>query len=134
MLTLLVAALLPACAVNPVVRIKPDGATDIFLGASLAEDSKIDAAEVILPNGTYVAIRKEGKSQTKLPLSVVRTYGTVASIKELWAGQNEQIAIPERAATDRAAIKAGTDQARIQADVTKATFVPPETIAPTPVQ
>lgn len=128
------AALLPlllvACATAPTVVIRPDGTKLINLGTNIFEDSKTESALVDLPDGTKIAYYKTGKSQTKVPLSGIRTYGTIASIKELWAGQNEQVAIPERAATDRAAIKATTDQAKIQADVTKATFVPPETIAP----
>lgn len=121
--------LLVACASAPTVVIRPDGTKLINLGTNLFEDSKTESALVDLPDGTKIAYYKTGKSQTKVPLSGIRTYGTVASIKELWAGQNEAIAIPERGQTQRAAIEAGTDQARIQADVTKATFVPPE-VAP----
>jgi len=130
--TLIIITLLNSCASAPTVVIRPDGTKLINLGTNLFEDSKTESALVDLSDGTKIAYYKTGKSQSKVPLSGIRAWGTVAGIDALWNGQNAQAAIEPAAEVEKAAIKAGTDQARIQADVTKATFVPPESLPVAP--
>lgn len=120
---------LASCATGPTVILRSDGSRVINLGASLFEDSKAELAMVKLPDGTEISYRKDGKMQSKVPLSGIRTWGTVAGMAIVNEAMVATTAIPYSNATKQEAIKAGVEKAKIQADVTKATFVSHE-IAP----
>lgn len=131
-LLFLIAAISASCANGPTFVVRSDGTMIANLGQQLFEDTKEESAAITLPNGAIIAYSKTGKSQTKVPLSGIRTYGTVGVAKILEEGLTARTAIPENGATQRAALDAGVKKARIEADVTKATFVPPETVVTPP--
>lgn len=110
-------ALLWACSSAPTV-IRPDG-TKINLGASLFEDSKLEMANLKLPDGTVLEYQKEGKSQSKVPLSGIRTWGTLAGLGIVNDAMVATTAIPYKAATQQAGIQAGVEKAKVAADVSK---------------
>lgn len=119
-----IAGFLVSCNVAPTV-VRPDG-TKITLGGSFLEESTKEAATVTLPDGTQLAYAKEGKDQTGIAKEGVRVWGTVAGITATADGLNEGEAIREKGMTARTMSADSVKKADIAADVTKATFVPPE--------
>ncbi len=123
-MTPFIASLLVSCSTGPVIM-RPDG-TKIMLTASLFEKSTEESATVIMPDGTQIAYMKRGKDQTVLAREVSRGYFGVEGVKALWGGQNTSAEIAEKGQTARQVSSDSVKKADIQADVTKATFVPPE--------
>lgn len=124
--------LLPACSVNPFVTTTKNGTEIASLGGSFFSKSKAEMGEIVKADGTRISYAKTGKNEVS---------GVTASVSAWAMGQAAQ-AVSDNAAsvlkskeiTTRQA-QAGaeaTKQAQIQADLTKATFVPPEATVPVP--
>lgn len=111
-----------SCANGPTVVVRSDGTTIANLGQSLFEDTEGETASITLADGTQLTQSKTGKAQTKVPAAWIG-YKTLIGLADL-ANQGE--AIREKGATARTGQSASVEKARIDADVTKATFVPPE--------
>lgn len=115
---------LVSCSSGPIVT-RPDG-TKIVMSPSVFEKSTDESAVVRFPDGLEVAYSKKGKDQTKVAAIAIQTWGTVQGIIETAKGLNDGEAIRENAQTARQVSSDSVQKAQISADVTKATFVPPE--------
>lgn len=115
---------LVSCSSGPIVT-RPDG-TRIVMSPSVFEKSTDESAVVRFPDGLEVAYAKKGKDQTKVAAIAIQTWGTVQGIIETAKGLNDGEAIRENAQTARQVSSDSVQKAQISADVTKATFVPPE--------
>lgn len=119
---LLMAVVLSSCANGPTVVLKPDGTVIANLGQQLFEDTDEESAVIKLPDGTQLAYSKTGKKQTKVPNNYIG-YKLSTGLANIANGGEE---IREKGETLRAQSADSVKKAEIQADVTKATFVPPE--------
>ncbi len=125
--TLILLALpLAACHTAPTVIFKPDGSRVVNLGASVFEKSTDESAAVTMPDGTQIAYSKKGKDQTILVREGIRAWATVESIVAAGEALNGGEAIRENNITARQVSSDSVKKAETAADVTKATFVPPE--------
>lgn len=113
--TYAVLAALVSCGSAPTVSLKPDGTKVVNLGFSLMEDSSAESARIVMADGTTIEYLKQGKNQSKVPLSGIRTYGTVGVTEILEKGLTARTVAPEVEATKRAGISAATEQAKINA-------------------
>jgi hypothetical protein len=118
----ILALLMIGCANGPTVIVRSDGTVIANLGQQLFEDTTNEQASIVLPDGTQITHQKEGKVQSKVPNTYIG-YKTVTGLASL---ANDGEAIREKGSVKRAETSASVDKARIEADVTKATFVPPE--------
>lgn len=120
----LISLMLTACHTAPIVM-APDG-TKVSLGTSLLEKTTDEGATVKLANGTEISYYKKGKDETMIAREGVRAWATVAGIVATAEGLNAGEAIRENGMTARQASTDSVKKAETAADVTKATFVPPE--------
>lgn len=111
-----------SCANGPTVIVRSDGTTIASLGQSLFEDSASEGATITLADGTQLSHTKTEKVQSKVPTTWIG-YKTLIGLANI---ANKGEAIREKGATTRSGQEADVEKARIEADVTKATFVPPE--------
>ena len=114
--------ILCSCANGPTVVLKPDGTVIANLGQQLFEDSEEESAVIKLPDGTQLAYSKTGKKQTKVPNNYIG-YKLATGLANIANGGEE---IREKGDTLRAQSADSVKKAQIEADVTTATFVPPE--------
>lgn len=119
---ILTTILLCSCANGPTVVMRPDGTVIANLGQQLFEDSDEETAMITLPDGTKLAYSKTGKKQTKVPNNYIG-YKLSVGLANIANGGEE---IREKGDTLRTQSADSVKKAKIQADVTKATFVPPE--------
>lgn len=115
---------LASCSSGPIVM-RPDG-TRIVMSPSVLEKSTDESAVVRFPDGMEIAYQKKGKDQTRVAAIAIQTWGTVQGIIETAKGLNDGEAIRENAQTARQVSSDSVKKAETAADVTKATFVPPE--------
>lgn len=115
---------LAACSSGPIVKL-PNG-TQVVMSPSVFEKTTEESAVVRLPDGVEIAYAKKGKDQTQVARLAITTWGTVQSIIETAKGLNDGEAIRENAQTARQVSSDSVKKAETAADVTKATFVPPE--------
>ena len=115
-----------SCTVRPFVSSTKNGTEIASLGGSFFSKSRAEMGEIVKADGTRISYGMTGKNEVS---------GVTASVSAWAMGQAAQ-AVSDNAAsvmrskevTTRQA-QAGaeaTKQAQIQADLTKATFVPPE--------
>lgn len=115
---------LASCSSGPIVM-RPDG-TRIVMSPSVLEKSTDESAVVRFPDGMEIAYQKKGKDQTRVAAIAIQTWGTVQGIIETAKGLNDGEAIRENNMTARQVSSDSVKKAETAADVTKATFVPPE--------
>ena len=117
-----------SCTVRPFVSSTKNGTEIASLGGSFFSKSRAEMGEIVKADGTRISYGMTGKNEVS---------GVTASVSAWAMGQAAQ-AVSDNAAsvmkskevTTRQA-QAGaeaTKQAQIQADLTKATFVPPEEV------
>lgn len=119
-----------SCSSGPIVT-RPDG-TKVVMSPSVFEKSTSESALVQFQDGLTVAYQKNGKDQTIIAKEGIRAWATVQSIVEMAKGLNDGEAIREKGMTARQVSADSVKKADIAGDVTKATFVPPETIPNVP--
>lgn len=121
---LLISLAFCACHTAPIV-VTPDG-SKISLGTSLFEKTTDEGATVKLAGGTEISYYKKGKDQTLLARDIAKGYFGVEGVKAAGEALNGGEAIRENNITARQVSTDSVKKAEVAADVTKATFVPPE--------
>jgi len=117
-----------SCTVRPFVSSTQSGTEIASLGGSFLTRSKAEFGEIVKPDGTKISYGMTGKNESSVVTSSVSAWAMGQAAQAV--SDNAASVMKSKEVTTRQA-QAGaeaTKQAQIQADLTKATFVPPEEV------
>ena len=130
---LILIPLLPCCSVNPFVTTTKSGTEIASLGGSFFSKSKAEMGEIVKADGTRISYAKTGKNEVSGVTSSIASWAMGQAAQAVSDNATSVLRSKELTARQANAGAEATKQAQIQADLTKATFVPPEaTVAPKP--
>lgn len=114
-----------SCATAPAFIVRPDGTHVVSLGTSIFEKAASESALVSLPDGTQLEYAKTEKDQTGVANTGITAWGTVESLEIIAGAVTKARSVTQQGKTARQLSGDSVRKARVAADVTKHTFVPP---------
>lgn len=118
--------ILPSCSVNPFLSVTKNGTQIASLGGSFFTKAKAEYGEIVKADGTRISYGRTGKNEIQGVTSSISAWAMGQAAQAVSDNASSVLKSKEVTARQAQAGVEATKQAQIQADLTKATFVPPE--------